>query len=146
MCKDCHITFLDKEGLASHAHQKHSVPDTGRQLQALLEISERPIDEAQVEMCPFCYGKMSLKRLLSHMAEHMEQLALFSLPLADKEDEEAKSIRTDKIQSGFISAVDTSIRDESLTAEFLTELEHEYTAESLSSDEVDEHRQTPGIL
>ncbi|RYC64751.1 hypothetical protein CHU98_g1441 [Xylaria longipes] len=50
-----------------------------QELTALLEMGERPIDEAHVDKCPFCQGSMSTEKLLDHMATHMEELALSSL-------------------------------------------------------------------
>ncbi|KAI0010163.1 hypothetical protein F4779DRAFT_579009 [Xylariaceae sp. FL0662B] len=117
-CQECSRSFFDKKEMAAHLRQVHSPSGTERQLLLLLEMSERPMDEAQIELCPFCLATMSLKRLLVHIAEHMEQLALFSLPLAAGETGEAASNAVLERQSRSTSIGDlSSLRFRSASSE-----------------------------
>lgn len=107
-CQACdNVAFIDKAEMATHLRQIHSSSITENQIPVLLDMSERPMDQATRASCPFCSENMSLKRLLVHMAEHMENLALFSLPLSIEETKAAGSISARKLGSG-----DSSNHDE----------------------------------
>ncbi|KAI1743712.1 hypothetical protein F4680DRAFT_409163 [Xylaria scruposa] len=80
ICQSCSRQYISKLEMTEHLRRVHNPSIRDRELTSLLEMSERPIDEAHVDNCPFCYGFMSTKKLLKHIAGHMEELALFSLP------------------------------------------------------------------
>lgn len=115
-CQACdNVAFIDKAEMATHLRQIHSSSITENQIPVLLDMSERPMDQATRASCPFCSENMSLKRLLVHMAEHMENLALFSLPLSIEETKAAGSISARKLGSG-----DSSNHDELSSFSFHT--------------------------
>ncbi len=92
ICQPCSRQYLSKSEMTEHLRRVHNPSIKDRELTSLLEMSERPIDEAHVDNCPFCHGSMSTKRLLDHMAGHMEELALFSLP-QNHEDAMSHAVR-----------------------------------------------------
>ncbi|KAI0533156.1 hypothetical protein GGR58DRAFT_517148 [Xylaria digitata] len=107
ICQSCNCEYTSKSEMASHIRYVHNSSIKDRELNAVLDISERPIDEAHVYKCPFCYGTMSMKKLFDHMAYHMEALALFSLPRNHedtKETEEALSHIAGAPQAGSLSS------------------------------------------
>jgi len=80
-CRPCKDSFKTKEAMASHLRSSHPEWEE-RQLPAVLEVSEAPLDGSQ-QSCPLCQLPFSLSVLLRHVAGHMEQLALFVLPSGD---------------------------------------------------------------
>ncbi|KAI8947429.1 hypothetical protein F4801DRAFT_592596 [Xylaria longipes] len=79
ICQSCSREYVSKLGMTEHLQRVHHPSVRDQELTALLEMGERPIDEAHVDKCPFCQGSMSTEKLLDHMATHMEELALSSL-------------------------------------------------------------------
>ncbi|KAI0460434.1 hypothetical protein F5B21DRAFT_510700 [Xylaria acuta] len=88
ICQSCCREYASKMEMTEHLRRVHNSSIRDRELTALLEMSERPINEACVDKCPFCHGSMSTKKLLDHMAGHMEELALLSLPRSHEDIEE----------------------------------------------------------
>ncbi|KAI0976564.1 hypothetical protein F4678DRAFT_413764 [Xylaria arbuscula] len=80
VCQPCACRYTSKSEMADHIRHVHNSNIEDRELALVLDMSERPIDESSSEMCPFCHRTMSTKKLMDHMAYHMENLALFSLP------------------------------------------------------------------
>ncbi|KAI1426141.1 hypothetical protein F5Y12DRAFT_784217 [Xylaria sp. FL1777] len=80
VCQSCACAYISKSEMANHVRHIHDSCIGENELTTTLDISERPMDETQVDTCPFCYATMSLKELLDHIAGHMEEIALFSLP------------------------------------------------------------------
>ncbi|KAI1757847.1 hypothetical protein F4782DRAFT_480238 [Xylaria castorea] len=89
-CQLCSYDCISKTGMTRHIRYVHNSSISDRELTPLLELSERPINETYVDKCPFCHSSMSTKKLLDHMASHMEELALFSLPLSHEDSGETK--------------------------------------------------------
>lgn len=89
-CQKCDISFHNKSSMADHLGEMHSESVT-TQLPILLEMSERPLDDDNRMNCILCLSQISLSRLLEHLAQHMEEIALFVLPSLSDEDEDANS-------------------------------------------------------
>jgi len=66
--------------MADHIRSTHHHRFKAGQLPVLLDISEGPVDETKSQSCPFCSAAFSMKRLMDHIAGHMEELSLFVLP------------------------------------------------------------------
>ena len=104
ICQQCSCHYISKSRIAEHIRRNHQANITDRELAVLLDISERPSDEASYDRCPFCHGTMSIMKLLDHMARHMEELALFSLPGniveedIKEEDVEEKDVKEKNIE------------------------------------------------
>jgi hypothetical protein len=67
--------------MAGHLNHEHAGSFEQRQLMIMLEMSERPMDDAAPAECPLCPAQDSLGRLLGHLAQHLEEISLFALPL-----------------------------------------------------------------
>ncbi|KAH7174588.1 uncharacterized protein B0J16DRAFT_348844 [Fusarium flagelliforme] len=89
-CQKCHVGFHNKISMADHLKKSHTESATS-QLAIFLEMSERPLDDDYRMECVLCTSQLALSRLLDHLAQHMEEIALFVLPSLSDEDEDANS-------------------------------------------------------
>ncbi|KAJ4111334.1 hypothetical protein NW768_011909 [Fusarium equiseti] len=89
-CQKCDVIFRNKDSMADHLSKSHS-ESVATQLPILLEMSERPLDDDHRMKCALCPSQISLNRLLEHLAQHMEEIALFVLPSFSDENEDADS-------------------------------------------------------
>ncbi|KAI0517483.1 hypothetical protein F5B22DRAFT_106665 [Xylaria bambusicola] len=88
ICRQCSCHYELKSEMVHRIRHIHNPNIENHVLATLLDVSERPSDESSQGRCPFCYVTKSTKSLLDHMAEHMEELALFSLPQSMVEEVE----------------------------------------------------------
>lgn len=77
----CDMSFPSSGLLKQHMIDHHPGTFTESQLPILLDMCERPADPNEVESCPLCGEEMILHVLRNHVAAHLEDLALFVLPL-----------------------------------------------------------------
>jgi hypothetical protein len=77
---DSHPSFVDKKDFLDHIHAVHAEPLDETQLLSLHQGFQRPSD-AYAGTCTLC-GQYA-NRLKSHLARHLEQLALFAIPQTD---------------------------------------------------------------
>lgn len=91
VCHMCDCPFDNKDLLVTHLNDKHPGSWTPRQLSAILEMSDRPIDESLILPCSLCKSELSIGGLLSQTAAHLEDISLFVLPNYSEEDNEANS-------------------------------------------------------
>lgn len=82
-CNACDQPFPTKALFESHLRQNHPDLFTEAHLQAVVDRCERAIDSEQA--CPLCEEECFPGQLQSHLARHMQQLALFTLPKASEE-------------------------------------------------------------
>ncbi len=75
-----------KDSMATHFRCSHSDSISESQIPIFLDICERPVELCETTACPLCLEDLSLLRLQTHIAEHMEEIALFVLP-NDLEDD-----------------------------------------------------------
>ncbi|KAI5777176.1 hypothetical protein EDC01DRAFT_624436 [Geopyxis carbonaria] len=87
-CKT-HGGFTNKEEFTTHLNNHH--PDQALALELTLERCERPRVTNTPDKCPLCGKEYSGKKLRSHLAKHMQQIALFVLPKTDAENDEETS-------------------------------------------------------
>jgi hypothetical protein len=72
--------------MIQHLTTQHLSIVNERQISTYADMCEREIDDTELNACLICSEKMSLSRLRDHLATHMEEIALFVLPLiADDE-------------------------------------------------------------
>jgi hypothetical protein len=87
-----HKSFVDMQEFLDHMHTVHSEPLEGAQLLSLHRGFQRP-SNAHSGTCTLC-GQHANK-LKSHLARHLEQLALFAIPqtdyMADLEEDDTSS-------------------------------------------------------
>ncbi|KAK4164375.1 hypothetical protein QBC43DRAFT_300476 [Cladorrhinum sp. PSN259] len=103
-CRPCNTSYPTKELMALHVRSIHEQLSDYRQLSAVLQVSEAPIDGGQEESCPFCKTQLPLSALMGHIAGHLEQLALFALPLGNEDTPASPS-------SGALSSLDSVAND-----------------------------------
>ncbi|KFY60055.1 hypothetical protein V496_05455 [Pseudogymnoascus sp. VKM F-4515 (FW-2607)] len=117
VCQHCqHAAFPSAYGFSIHLEVTHPKVLENSQLKALLLQSEEPVDKIRPNACPLCDGWESdlnhlnqdakrlhlnggkvvepygtLKQFRRHLGRHMEQLALFALPIKESDDLEDDS-------------------------------------------------------
>lgn len=96
VCSECFINFRSSDDLKGHVSQHHSGLVSNSQLSAFIDQSKRPVDSIQPSECPFCDGPwaqadsslvsseevlvVDLDQFRRHLGNHLQQVALFSLP------------------------------------------------------------------
>lgn len=100
-CED-HLAevFHDVHSYQNHLNSAHGLTSDSPVLQSLSTAAET-YTKWQTQDCSICeYAFVEEKTFHSHMALHLEKLALFSLPRSVKNaDDSAKSVDSDKAQS-----------------------------------------------
>ncbi|TLD21407.1 hypothetical protein PspLS_09222 [Pyricularia sp. CBS 133598] len=100
-CRSCSHKCPTSEQMTSHIQSAHAddgarFAQQSQYLKALLQVSEVAAEDSVIEECLFCSKSMSLRRLMPHVAGHMETLALFALPHGEFDvppsDSEASSV------------------------------------------------------
>lgn len=66
--------------MAEHLHQAHSNSFSHHEFHLALAMSEQPIDESEIQACPFYPVEKSPGKLRTHIIEHLEAIAFFVLP------------------------------------------------------------------
>lgn len=113
ICEYCtHESFATANSFRNHLRLTHTVNIKGSQLEAIVLQCEEPIDKIPAAACKLCNqweneiqrcsavsGKPirdektnksgSLSMFRKHLGRHMEQLALFALPIANNREDEA---------------------------------------------------------
>lgn len=98
-CQICSDQFGTADHLESHVKRMHADALDSSQLETFVETCSRPLDSSSANDCDFCDWASRLSalpkdaghkakadltvptaRFLKHLARHMEQAALFSLP------------------------------------------------------------------
>ena len=76
----CSLSFPTKDLLEQHMREQHPDTTIEAELSILLDMSERPAVPEEIDECPLCPENLTLLGLRSHVAAHLEDLALFILP------------------------------------------------------------------
>jgi hypothetical protein len=101
------LDFADKALLQTHLQDRHPEILDSLQLPVLLDICERPKNMDTKTECPLCFDILSLEALHTHLAAHLEELALFILPLDpsnstdDGNSDSAKPVLQNKTHQDF---------------------------------------------
>ena len=74
--------------METHLKAHHHGLFSESQLPIVLDMCDRPIDDNEQSLCILCGEEMPLSKLQSHLAMHLEDIALFVLP-SSVEDGEA---------------------------------------------------------
>lgn len=85
--------------MATHFRHNHSESISEGQIPIFLDICEQPIGLHEITACLLCPEESSLLRLQTHIAEHMEEIALFVLSNDVEDNEDAGSEKA----AGFLS-------------------------------------------
>lgn len=88
VCEEHNASFSEKPQFIQHIREAHPASATPNQLDILIEMSERATDRMEIVPCPLCPDERRLIALQSHLAEHLESISLFVLPLTSPEDDD----------------------------------------------------------
>jgi hypothetical protein len=96
----CAKDLPSKASMVHHLLTEHSSTISERQVSAHADMCERGVNETESGSCLVCREGMSTARLHHHLATHMEELALFVLPLIpdDSGDEYIQELIEDNSQ------------------------------------------------
>ncbi|PQE04840.1 ankyrin repeat protein [Rutstroemia sp. NJR-2017a BBW] len=128
-CQQCqHAPFSSSSEYEGHLRANHHIELQGSQLKALLLQSEEPVDKVAAAACRLCndwetniedpkhdsnrsflHGGQSTQpygtrnQFRRHLGRHMEQLALFALPMAEDTMEDDSLSEEDDVEQAVIS-------------------------------------------
>ncbi|RYP55838.1 hypothetical protein DL771_012305 [Monosporascus sp. 5C6A] len=86
-CRDCGKVCPDRDMMRVHLGEHYGKAVLPTQLEIILDICNRQIDDTQRELCLFCGEEFPVAALQDHLAGHMEDIALFVLPTNVEEEE-----------------------------------------------------------
>jgi hypothetical protein len=122
ICKQHDTTFSSQEAFSNHIFEQHMSSIASYQLPVLIEMSERPMDDMTIVRCPLCPDERRLMTLHSHIAEHLEAISLFVLPLNIEEDNQGGD-NSDHVADGdFSSRMENSVSSMSSTGDEMRDL------------------------
>ena len=91
-CQSCQLTLFTREEMNAHRTSTHKDMCRQGNMSAVLQLYERPLDEAFSSLCPFCPFSGTTKTVLEHLGGHMEELSVFVLPVPEEEDSESETV------------------------------------------------------
>ncbi|KAK4155957.1 hypothetical protein C8A00DRAFT_13067, partial [Chaetomidium leptoderma] len=104
-CTKCAEFFESPQALEQHVAARHSQEIAGKQTATIIDMSRRPPEFIQPSECPFCDGTwasaepdalsengaavvvVDIDQFRRHVGHHLQQIALFSLPRLNREQE-----------------------------------------------------------
>ncbi|KAH7368950.1 hypothetical protein B0T11DRAFT_327086 [Plectosphaerella cucumerina] len=104
VCKECDQVLSSRAEMTEHIRGHREEPVKPGQLSVMLDLCSRQIDtlDPRKEPCLICGQEMSLPELQTHLATHMESLAIFVLPSTVEDDGSkgsAASVRMANVES-----------------------------------------------
>jgi uncharacterized C2H2 Zn-finger protein len=116
-CSRCKKTFPSNDTFREHLFKKHKhlISDNKEQLEVLITRGARAMEGKQ--KCPLGQEKYAPKQLRSHLGRHLEQIALFILPDASEENEDAGTDH-DSDDGDISTGLDTKSKTSSLGRRF----------------------------
>ncbi|KAI1502966.1 WD40-repeat-containing domain protein [Biscogniauxia marginata] len=103
VCPNCAGVFESPEALEEHINKRHSQEISGKHIKTVIEQSRRPKESIQPSECPLCDDEWALAepsvisaeevlvvdpdQFRQHLGHHLQQVALFSLPRLNQEQE-----------------------------------------------------------
>lgn len=77
-CDECQLTLKHEEEMRAHLDRVHTNKFSPTEVRTIIELSERVTSPSAPYSCPLC-GRTTVHRR-SHMARHLQRLALFVVP------------------------------------------------------------------
>jgi hypothetical protein len=116
-CDDCDRELTNEAAFSAHVEEYHVTKPSNTQLLALAaaarEIRHHPANE---QLCPLCLqsGWQDERKFITHVARHMEDIALSAVPRNDDTDTEATNAKpphddSDKLSQGSNNSCNTGI-------------------------------------
>lgn len=133
----CSETFKSRSKCIEHVHRSHRAATPAHQLEAVINLSSRPIRLKDGMPCPICQERLeSVKMYQHHVGRHQEQLAIFALPTTQCQDnEEDDEEDVDDDESNLSESDGETASDSSGTAD--GEVRVRVTGENLTEAERD---------
>ncbi|KAI9887960.1 MAG: hypothetical protein M1823_000217 [Watsoniomyces obsoletus] len=140
-CDTCQRSFERSKDYEEHLRRQHYKDLPENQLEALVEMSERPLEAIPVSACPLCddweeslINKQAFpdtdpstatrvvtsRQFRNHLAHHLEQIALFALPKRHEEEISEDSSQHDEGQDQVSAGAASAGSDASDMAEFFS--------------------------
>jgi hypothetical protein len=114
-CPICGIPCKDETKAHKHLTKHHGDVSGSYQIDMLLRTSSRPPEFLSAKGCPFCDWNSSLqkrntasqttdlvvpsRRFMKHLGKHLEELALFVIPLPDEEDGDPDEVDSNAVHA-----------------------------------------------
>ena len=86
VCSTCQYIAHSKSEHRHHLRDTHDGTFGTHQLETVIDICERPVPAGTPQTCPLCLQEN--QTLSSHLARHLQNLALFTLPRKDSDAED----------------------------------------------------------
>ena len=106
-----HPNYHDQGKFTEHLRCEHAEMGAKNDLASIVSLFERPSTTSKAP-CPFCLSEdtkdLSISRLEKHIAQHMETLALFALPLSHGIDEKTSFYSAARAEMSHGSSSDLS--------------------------------------
>ncbi|CAF3485991.1 unnamed protein product [Fusarium graminearum] len=84
----CGMTFRVRSQCKDHINKTHPKTFPTSQLDTMIDLNARPMNEKEGSICPLCQENISsMKDYQRHVGRHQEQLALFALPSLPTDDD-----------------------------------------------------------
>ncbi|KFY43827.1 hypothetical protein V494_01791 [Pseudogymnoascus sp. VKM F-4513 (FW-928)] len=87
---------LWKSDMERHLLEKHAGQVPKSQVTIMVDICERPMDDDEGADCPICLATLPISALRTHLATHLEELALFVLPYHT--EDQSEDVGSDKVE------------------------------------------------
>ncbi|QPC80095.1 hypothetical protein HYE68_010847 [Fusarium pseudograminearum] len=85
----CGMTFRVRPQCRDHINKAHSKAFPTSQLDTMIDLNAKPMNEKESSICPLCQENLSsMEDYQRHVGRHQEQLALFALPSLPTDDDE----------------------------------------------------------
>ncbi|KAF5597623.1 zinc finger transcription factor ace1 [Fusarium subglutinans] len=92
----CDLEFSSPSECIKHVSRSHAGSVNTTDLDALVYLSQKPMDISRGVPCPFCAEMMrSASQYQRHVGRHQEQLALFALPTVESDDKDERGSESD---------------------------------------------------
>lgn len=93
ICPDgCVEDLSSKADMIHYLLAAHASNVDERQASKYADLCEREVDDTRIDACLICSEEMPLFQLFGHIATHMEDLALFVLPMDSDDVEEDRQV------------------------------------------------------
>jgi hypothetical protein len=99
VCWECHVAYPNRHSMQDHIRSAHPTAFGHSQMPIVLDLCSRQVSETFQTHCVLCGKELQLLELQSHLAAHLEEIALFILPGILEEELEEDSNSTDSRDS-----------------------------------------------
>lgn len=99
-CPECSKELAGASDWEQHLREMHELVFTGPQLRVArntaYQMQPRPVETEECPLCRIVLGK-PCRAFVTHIARHMEEIALMALPRSTEDDSDESSISTEQV-------------------------------------------------